>query len=62
MDQNLDHDHRQDNEQGPFQKLAVDKRETLMTPQLQTEYDVYDMEYLVGQYQVTCSVCPSLQV
>ena len=34
-DQNLDEDHRQDNEQGPFQKAAMDEeRETLMIPQL----------------------------
>ena len=26
------------------------------------EYDMHGMEYLVGQHQVTCSICPSLQV
>jgi len=39
-----------------------EESETLMIPQLSAEYDVHGMEYLVGQYQVTCPVCPSLQV
>ena len=34
-DQNLDEDHRQDNEQGPLQKAAMDKEsKTLVIPQL----------------------------
>jgi len=34
-DQDLDQDHRQDNEQGPLQKAAIDKvSETLVVPQL----------------------------
>jgi len=34
---------------------------TLVILQLQTEYDVNGMEYLVGQYRVTWPVCSSLQ-
>jgi len=35
MDQNLDQDRRQDNEQGPLQKAAMDEEsETFMIPQL----------------------------
>jgi len=35
MNLSLDQDHRQDNEQGPLQKLAVDKEnESLVIPQL----------------------------
>jgi len=61
-DWNLDHNHRQDNKL-PLQKPVMDKRERdPRDPQLQTKYDMYGMEYLVGQYQVTCSVCPFLQV
>jgi len=38
MDQNLDQDRRQDNEQGPLQKLAMDEEsELLVIPHLQTE-------------------------
>jgi len=34
-DQNPDHDHRQDSEQGPLQKLAMDEeRKSLRIPQL----------------------------
>jgi len=34
-DQNLDQDHRQDNERGPLQQVAMDEEsETLMIPQL----------------------------
>jgi len=36
------------------------KRDPHNSPAL--NYGVYGMEYLVGQYWVTCSVCPSLQV
>jgi len=62
-DRDPDQDCRQDNEQGPLQKVAMDEeRETLMIPQLQTEYDAHSMEYRVGQYRVTCPVRPSLQV
>jgi len=62
-DRNLDQDCRQDKEQGPLQKVAMDEEsKTLMIPQLSTECDVHGMEYLVGQYWVTCPVCPSPQV
>jgi len=61
-DRNLDQDYRQHNKL-PFQKAAMDEEsETLMIPQLYTEYDVHGMEYLAGQYGVTCPVCPSTQV
>jgi len=34
-DRNLDQDHRQNNKQGPFEKVAMDKEgETLVIPQL----------------------------
>ena len=63
MDRNLYQDRRQNNEQGPLQKLAIDEgSETFVIPQLSTEYDVHGMEYLVGQYWITCPVHPSLQV
>jgi len=63
MDRDLDQDHMQNNEQGPPQKAAMDEEsETLVIPQLYTEYDVHGMEYLTGQYQVTCPVRPSLNV
>jgi len=39
-----------------------EERETLVIPQLETEYDVHGMEYHIGQYGVTCPVRPSLQV
>jgi len=59
----MDQDCRQDKYPGPIQKAAMDKEgETLVIPQLYTEYDVHGMEYLAGQYRVTCPVHPSLQV
>jgi len=39
-----------------------EESETLMIPQLYTEYDVHGMEYLTGQYRVTSPVHPSQQV
>jgi len=59
-DQDLYQDCRQDNEQGPLQKAAMDEdSETLAIPQLQTEYDVHGTEHRVDQCRVTCPVRPS---
>jgi len=47
-DQDLDRDCRQDKKQSPLQKLSVEEdSEILMIP---NEYDMYGMEYLIGQY------------
>lgn len=35
---------------------------TLIIPQVYTQYDVYAMEYLVGQFRVSCPVHFSLQM
>jgi len=32
--------------------------ETLVIPQLKTEYDMHGMEHLAGQCRVTCPVTP----
>jgi len=60
MAQNLDQDCKQDKEQGPPQKLAMNKEsKTFMIPQLHTEDDVFGMEYLAGQY-VFCPPLPAI--
>jgi len=60
-DRNLAQDRRQDKEQRPLQKLALDEEsETLVILQRYPEYDAHGMEYRIGQYRVPCSVHPSL--
>lgn len=50
------------NEQIPYQIPAIEEESlNLPIPQLCTEYNLYGMEYIIGQFRITCPVSFSPQ-